>query len=69
LLSNAFRNPDQSYTFRSHAVSHGVTHETARNDLQALEEKGLLAHRRVGRSYVFSPPPDLQERAKQAAEA
>jgi Fic family protein len=67
LLSNAVRNPEQSYTFHSHSTSHGVTHETARTDLQDLAERGLLEQHRGGRRYVFVPAPDLAARAKQAA--
>lgn len=67
LLGNAIRTPDQSYTFTSHAASHGVTHETARSDLLQLHEKGLLARRRVGRQYFFTAEPDLAERLRQAA--
>jgi Fic family protein len=67
LLGDAFRNPDRSYTFRSHAASHNVTHETARTDLQALEEHGLLERQRVGRRYVFSAAANLPELAKQVA--
>lgn len=62
LLSNALRSGDRSYTFRSHAGSHNVTHETSRRDLQRLAEQGLLTSRRAGRRIVFSPPADLAER-------
>lgn len=65
LLGNAVRMPDESYTFHSHAMSHDVTHETARNDLQALLARELLEQRRVGRRYVFTPVTDLAERLKQ----
>jgi Fic family protein len=64
LLGNAVRMPDESYTFHSHAMSHDVTHETARNDLQALLARELLKQRRVGRRYVFTPVTDLAERLK-----
>ena len=37
------RNPAQGYTFQSHSASHGVTHETARNDILPLVERGLLS--------------------------
>jgi Fic family protein len=67
LLSNAIRNPDQTYTFQSHATSHGVTHETARTDLQGLVARGFLEQRRLGRRYVFTPSPDLPEQAKRVA--
>jgi len=61
LLSNAIRDPDDTYTFRGHALSHGVTHETARNDLLPLLDKGLLERRRYGRTHVFTAAPRLAE--------
>lgn len=64
LLSDAVRHPDQQYTFNSHASFHNVTHETARSDLGALADRGLLLRRRDGRSYSFSPPEDLTDRLK-----
>ncbi len=64
LLGNAIRTPDAGYTFRTHAVSHGVTHETARNDLLPLVDRGFLSQQRQGRSYTFTPPVDLPERLK-----
>ena len=60
LLGHALRSsPAQRYTLTSHAASHSVTHETARNDLLALVEKGLLERARVGRRHVFSAAPNL----------
>lgn len=65
LLGHAIRTPGHGYTFNSHSASHGVTHETARNDLLPLVDEGLLERRRVGRRYVFSAHPQLTERLKQ----
>lgn len=62
LLSNALRQPSHSYTFRSHSISHKVTHQTARTDLLDLRKKGLLEMRKVGRQYVFRPALDLGKR-------
>jgi Fic family protein len=59
LLGNAARHPDQPYTFRSHATSHNVTFQTARTDLLALRDQGLLEQRKRGRQFVFYPAPDL----------
>jgi Fic family protein len=59
LLGNALRTPDAVYSFQSHAASHGVTHETARNDLLPLVEMGFLDQRRPGRRYAFTPPANL----------
>jgi Fic family protein len=67
LLGRAVREPDAAYSFNSHASSHNVTHETARNDLRQLVEKGLLEEHRAGRRYVFTPVPHLTERLKDAA--
>lgn len=62
LLSESVRNPDRTFSFGSHAATHGVTHETARSDLVALLEKGFLDRHKSGRMYVFAPAPDLAAR-------
>ena len=64
LLSDALRGAEHDYTFGGHALSHDVTHETARTDLSALADAGLLQRRRAGRSFVFKAPFDLAERLK-----
>jgi Fic family protein len=66
LLGHALRNPEQIYTFNSHAQSHGVTHETARNDLVPLLDKGLLDRRKVRGTYRFTVPPDFSRLLKRA---
>jgi Fic family protein len=66
LLTDAIRNPDAIYSFDSHAKSHRVSHETARSDLQTLEEAGLLSQRRQGRRHVFEPTPDIAGRLKES---
>lgn len=66
LLTGAIRHPDSSYSFASHAESHRVTHETARSDLSALFERGLLARKRKGHRYIFEPAPDLPDRLKES---
>jgi Fic family protein len=64
LLGNAVRTPDASYTIQMHAASHGVTHETARNDMLPLADMGFLERRRQGKRYIFTPPLDLPELLK-----
>lgn len=64
LLSDALREPGRVYTFGGHAQTHAVTHETARADLSALADRGLLETRRNGRRYLFSTPPDLAARLR-----
>lgn len=67
LLGHALRHPETTYTFGTHARSHGVTHETARSDLAGLESRGLLERWKVGRQYRFTPPVDLVDRLRAAA--
>jgi Fic family protein len=62
LLGDALRHPDRRYTFKTHSRSHGVSLQSARNDLLDLEQRGLLEGRKVGRQFVFSPVDDLAER-------
>jgi Fic family protein len=66
LLGDALRTADASYSFKTHAVTYGVTHETARSDLLPLVARGFLEQRRPGRSYAFTPPSDLAQRLKDA---
>lgn len=65
LLSNALRHPDHSYSFREHANTHRVTHETARADLSRLVERGLLRRKQLGREYAFEPETDLGKRLRE----
>lgn len=66
LLRHALQHPDATYTFASHRMSHGVVYQTARTDLLALADRGLLASERAGRKYVFRVPADLSERVRDA---
>lgn len=66
LLTHAIKHPDHTYTFAGHAHSNRVTHETARADLGALADRGLLVRRKQGRSYNFEPAPDLPSRLRES---
>jgi Fic family protein len=66
LLTDAVRHPDSSYSFKSHAASHRVTHETARSDLIGLVDRDLLTRKRKGRQHWFEPAPELSERLKES---
>jgi Fic family protein len=66
LLTHAIKHPDHVYTLGGHALSHRVTHETARADLGGLVGLGLLVRRRSGRSYEFRAVPDLPQRLKES---
>jgi len=61
LLAHALREPGTVYQITAHARSHGVTHQTARDDLFALAQRGLLTVSKVGRSYAFRAETALGE--------
>ena len=62
VLSHALRHPDTDITYQSHARSHRVVRQSARNDLLGLEQKGFLVSSRVGRAIHFRPAADLAGR-------
>lgn len=62
LLEHAARNSAAHYTAKSHGGSHRVTIETARQDLSALEARGLLERFKIGKQFAWRPVPDLAER-------
>jgi len=62
LVGHALRHPGHRYTIESHRNSHKVVYETARSDLMDLEGRGLLQKRKSGKTWIFTPPPDLEAR-------
>jgi Fic family protein len=62
LLLHALREPGTEYVIGVHQRSHAVTHQTARDDLFALVERGLLTVRKHGRGYRFRAPGDLGDK-------
>ena len=66
LLEFAIRHPDEYYTVKSHAKSHGVSEQAARNDLYELEDRKLLERDKIGREFVWTTPVDLADRIKSA---
>jgi Fic family protein len=62
LLQHALKHPGQRYTIASHKRSHNVAYQTARTDLLDLAKRGLLQQAKVGKTLVFYPENDLNER-------
>lgn len=62
LLESAVKDPGAEYSVRSHSLSHNTSGETARHDLRALENAGLLVRSRRGKQYVWVPVSDLVDR-------
>lgn len=62
LVAHALRHPGVEYTIQSHQRSHDVAYQTARTDLLALVQVGLFVQAKIGKSFVFSAVPELEER-------
>ncbi len=65
LISHALRHPSFLYTTYGHQNSHGVSYQTARNDLTDLRDKGLLGTRTSGKTTYFRPVEDLKEKLEE----
>ncbi len=59
LLASALEKPQEIYTIETHANVHGVTYQTARTDLLALKDMGLLEMRKEGKKFIFTPIADV----------
>lgn len=59
LLSHALQHAGARYLIAGHQRSHGVSFQTARNDLFDLVERGLLITKKEGRFNAFYTPGDL----------
>lgn len=62
LLNHALKHPDSEYRIEGHQNAHSVTYPTARTDLLALAELGLLERHKTGRSFLFLAAPELRQR-------
>lgn len=67
VLAHLVRQAGAAVTVRGHASSHDVTYLTARKDLQAMEERGLLRRVRVGKTDRYLPTERVQKRLMSAA--
>ena len=59
LIQSATQNPTNYYTAESHMNYHGVSKQTARNDLYDLEKRGLLQRTKIGRQFAWAPKHDM----------
>lgn len=67
VVVHALHHPETRYRIAHHQHSHGVTHQTARDDLFDLTRRELLTVGREGRIYVFRAPADLLQRLQSEA--
>ena len=59
IVKNALKHPFAAYTVAGHQNSHGVSYQTAMNDLSHLEAGGFLHKKKSGKAFVFNPVADL----------
>lgn len=69
LIAHALRSKHTRYLIAGHQSSHQVTHQTARDDLFDLANRGLLRVEKLGRRYVFTAVPNLEEKLASLASA
>lgn len=67
VVVHALHHPETRYRIAHHQHSHGVTHQTARDDLFDLARRELLTAGKEGRIYVFRAPADLLQRLQSEA--
>jgi Fic family protein len=65
LIGHALRHPGQHYSIEHHRNSHKVVYETARTDMLDLADRGLMIKKKVGKTWSFTPAPDLAVRLRQ----
>ncbi|MBX3662834.1 MAG: Fic family protein [Burkholderiales bacterium] len=67
LLTHALKHPGFRYRIEGHQRTHVTAYQTARSDLLALTESGLLSQSKSGKAYVFTAPADLRKRIDKLA--
>ena len=55
LITHLLKRSSTMYTIEGHRGSHNTSYETARTDLQRLEQLGVLASIKRGRAFVYRP--------------
>jgi len=60
LISHALKNRNIGVTVYSHQGAHNVSYATARSDLFALSNEGLLIAEKTEKPRAFYPAPNLE---------
>lgn len=63
LLRHALKHPRFMYNINEHQNSNGISYDTARKDLMQMADKlKLLVKLKMGKTYAYVSPSDLEER-------
>ncbi len=62
ILKHALKFPYAGYTVAGHQESHGVSYQTANNDLAYLHHRGHLDRSKVGKASISRPAAGLAEK-------
>lgn len=62
LIRHGLKHPGQHYSIESHRNSHDVVYQTARTDLLALANYGVLDQYKRGKQLIFIAPQNMAER-------
>lgn len=68
LLSQALRNPHETFLIRQHRIDAQIAYATARNDFLELAQAGFFVQAKEGKRLVFRPSPDLPEKLRSMAQ-
>lgn len=62
LLAYLLEHPDAETSVAAHCREYSTVRQTARTDLAALVDAGLLSVHKVARTFIYAPVPDLRQR-------
>lgn len=62
-ITRLLKNPDRSTNAAAYSKEYQVAKQTALTDLGELVKPGLLSVTKIMRVFVYTPVPDLEQRA------
>lgn len=66
IVQDALKRPNARYTIAEHQKLTGVSYLTARSDFEGLARQGYFLKKREGKSSIFRPSPNLEEKVSPA---
>lgn len=66
VLNDFAEDPQRLMTIREHSNTYAISYESARQDLKALEKKGILESKKRGRKKVYFKSDNFDQKIKEA---